>query len=50
MNETLSLAFGALTGHRQRSILSILGISIGIAAVVLLTSVGEGTRRYILGE
>jgi len=50
MNETLRLAFGALTGHRQRSLLSILGISIGIAAVVLLTSVGEGTRRYILGE
>jgi putative ABC transport system permease protein len=50
MNETFRLALGALIGHRQRTFLSILGISIGIAAVVLLTSVGEGTRRYILGE
>lgn len=28
----------------------MLGITIGITSVVLLTSVGEGTRRYILGQ
>ena len=28
----------------------MLGILIGIASVILLTSIGEGTRQYILGE
>jgi len=48
--ELLGLALGALLGHRQRSLLSMLGIAIGIASVVLLTSMGEGTRRHIFGE
>jgi putative ABC transport system permease protein len=41
---------GALAGHRLRSVLSALGVAIGVAAVVLLTSLGEGTRRYIIGQ
>ena len=45
-----ALALGALTGHRLRSALSMLGIAIGIAAVILLTSIGEGTRRYVLDQ
>jgi len=44
------LAAGAITSHRLRSVLSMLGIAIGIAAVILLTSIGEGTRRYILAQ
>ncbi|MFI5338105.1 MAG: ABC transporter permease, partial [Opitutales bacterium] len=28
----------------------MLGILIGIASVILLTSIGEGTRRYVLSE
>lgn len=28
----------------------MLGIAIGIAAVILLTSIGEGTRRYVLEQ
>ncbi len=46
----LRLAFGALRGHRLRTGLSMLGIAIGITAVILLTSIGEGTRRYVLGQ
>ena len=30
--------------------LSVLGIAIGIAAVILMTSIGEGTRRYMLDQ
>lgn len=48
--ELLRLAVGALGAHRLRSGLSMLGIAIGIAAVILLTSIGEGTRRYVLGQ
>ena len=36
--------------HRLRSILTALGIAIGVAAVVLLTSIGEGLRIYMLAE
>lgn len=48
--ELLRLAFGAVRTHRLRSLLSMLGIAIGIASVVLLTSIGEGTRQYILRQ
>ena len=48
--ELLRLAFGAVLGHRLRSALTMLGILIGIASVILLTSIGEGTRRYVMAE
>jgi putative ABC transport system permease protein len=48
--EFLGLAWGAVLAHRLRSALTMLGILIGIAAVILLTSIGEGTRRYVLDE
>jgi putative ABC transport system permease protein len=48
--DLLRLAGGAVTAHRLRSTLTVLGIVIGIASVILLTSLGEGARRYILAE
>jgi putative ABC transport system permease protein len=48
--EAVRLAWGAIAAHRLRSALTVLGILIGIASVVLLTSLGEGTRRYIVDE
>lgn len=50
MGDLLRLAIGALRAHRLRSFLSMLGIAIGVAAVILLTSIGEGTRVYVLGQ
>lgn len=44
------LAIRAVSAEKLRSLLSVLGIAIGIAAVILLTSIGEGTRRYLLAE
>jgi putative ABC transport system permease protein len=38
----------SVLSQKQRSILTALGIAIGIAAVALLTSVGEGLRIYLL--
>ena len=46
----LEFSIGTLRGHRLRSVLSTLGVAIGIAAVILLTSIGEGTRRFLLSE
>ncbi len=48
--ELLGLALRTLLAERLRSLLSILGIAIGVGSVVLLTSIGEGTRRYVLGQ
>ena len=44
------LAGGAVVAHRGRSILTALGIAVGIAAVVLLTAIGEGVHRFVLQE
>jgi putative ABC transport system permease protein len=40
----------ALAGHRLRSALSLLGVAVGIAAVVVLTALGEGARRYVVDQ
>lgn len=48
--DLLAFCAGAVTAHRLRSALSVLGIAIGIAAVTLLTAIGEGTRGYVLSE
>jgi len=42
------LALAALLAGRSRSLLSALGIAIGIASVTLLTGIGEGLRLYLL--
>ncbi len=46
----LQLALRAMTAHRLRSFLTLLGIAVGIAAVILLTSIGEGIHRFVLAE
>ncbi|WP_374324394.1 ABC transporter permease [Azonexus sp.] len=48
--DALSLASRAITAQRLRSFLTLLGIAVGIASVILLTSIGEGIHRYVLGE
>ena len=46
----LQLALRSLTAHRMRSALTLGGIAVGIAAVILLTSIGEGLHRFVLQE
>jgi putative ABC transport system permease protein len=48
--DLLGFAGAALRGHRLRSTLSLLGVAIGVASVILLTSLGEGARLYVSGE
>ena len=50
MRDLIHLAQGSLRAHRLRSFLSMLGIAIGVAAVILLTSIGEGTRVYVVSQ
>ncbi len=46
----IRFSFSAVSARRLRSGLSALGIAMGIAAVVLLTSMGEGLHRYMISE
>jgi putative ABC transport system permease protein len=48
--ELIRFVIGALGGQRLRSFLSALGVGIGVTAVILLTSLGEGTRDYIVTQ
>lgn len=45
--ESLRLAFTSLRANPLRAILTILGIVIGVAAVVALTSIGGGSTRAV---
>jgi putative ABC transport system permease protein len=48
--DSSQFALHAIFSHRMRSFLTLLGIAVGIAAVILLTSIGEGVHHYILEE
>ena len=50
LDDGILLALRAITAHRLRSFLTLLGIAVGIAAVILLTSIGEGIHRFVLAE
>ncbi len=43
-------AAASLAARRLRSGLTALGIAVGIAAVVVLTSIGEGVHHFVLAE
>ncbi|HXH04044.1 MAG TPA: ABC transporter permease, partial [Candidatus Competibacteraceae bacterium] len=48
--DRLRFAARALDRYRLRSALMLTAMAIGVAAVVLLTALGEGARRYVAGE
>jgi len=48
--DVLAFAARALRGHRLRTGMSLLGVAIGVAAVVTLTALGEGARLYVIGQ
>jgi putative ABC transport system permease protein len=50
LTDSTQYAMQAISSHRLRSSLTLLGIAVGIAAVILLTSIGEGVHRFVLGE
>ena len=48
--ENLRLAFRSLIANKLRAILTMLGIIIGVAAVITLVSVGEGVQDVVVSE
>ncbi len=45
--ETFKLAFDAIRAHKLRSALTLLGMIIGVTAVVIIASMIQGFNRYI---
>jgi putative ABC transport system permease protein len=50
LNDFLRFTYTSLAAHRLRSFLTALGIAVGIAAVVLLTSIGAGLQQFVVAE
>lgn len=50
MNDVLRLTIGTIRAHRLRTFLTMLGIAIGTSSVILLTSIGEGLRVFMMDE
>ena len=48
--ERVLFAWNAMRGHGMRTALTLLGFGIGVAAVILLTALGEGARAYVTNE
>ena len=48
--DILHLAGSAILAHRVRSLLTGLGVAVGIASVVLLTAIGAGVQRFVIDE
>lgn len=48
--DLISLSYRTVLSHKLRSLLTALGIIIGIAAVVVLTSIGRGIHSFVLAE
>ena len=48
--DLIRLTTSSFLTYRMRSFLTGLGIAIGIAAVILLTSIGEGLHQFVLSE
>jgi len=46
----LRVALNALTVHKMRSILTMLGVVIGVAAVISLVAVGEGAQAEVVSQ
>lgn len=48
--DLIGFAAQAAASHRLRTLLLVLAMAVGVAAVVMLTALGEGARRYVVDE
>lgn len=48
--DLIRFARDAATGNPLRSTLLVVAMAIGVAAVVVLTALGDGARRYVINE
>jgi len=48
--DVFHFAWAGLSAYRTRTSLMLLAMSIGVASVMILTSLGEGARQFVRGE
>jgi len=44
------LTIGSLRSHPLRTFLAVIAVAVGIASVILLTSIGQGVREFVFSE
>ena len=49
-NDIVFYGWQSLKGYHARTLLMLLAMSISVASVLILTALGEGARRYVIGE
>lgn len=50
LRDTLALSLASVASTRTRSLLIVLAMALGVGAVVVLTALGEGARRYVVDQ
>lgn len=50
IGESFRSSFSALFYNKLRSLLTMLGVIIGVASVIMLTSIGEGVKREVTSQ
>jgi len=50
LKHTIKTSFTGIKTHKSRSLLTILGIVIGVAAIMVVMSLGQGAENLILSE
>lgn len=50
VSQSFRFALKTIATHKARTALALLGVVIGVFAVVVVTSLGEGVKGYILGQ
>src|SRR3990172_9362390 len=50
LSKNAALSFEILAAHKLRTALSVLGIVVGVAAVVVIVSAGKGAEKRILDQ
>jgi putative ABC transport system permease protein len=50
LRDTIAFSASTLDAQRIRSLLIVAAIALGVGAVVMLTALGDGARRYVLGQ
>lgn len=48
--DTLQASFKTVVSYRVRSLLIVLAMALGVAAVVVLTALGDGARNYVINQ
>ncbi|MEH7253713.1 ABC transporter permease [Neobacillus niacini] len=48
--ESFKIALSSIWNHKIRSILTMLGIIIGVAAVIIIVAIGQGTKKQMTDE